>query len=213
MSDEYGDEFGEDDELDDDEFDDDGSALDDVSEEDVEALEEDVDVEALERAFRRLRRRAAPGVDGMTVEVYAGDLEANLRDLCDRLHGARRVTTRLDGLFRDGLIDQEGYDRACAFRRDYKHARGYVGGSPLAGLGAGQGGGSDREHGVHVRFEAERRLQRARARLGAHAFQILILCVVDDWSWPTLARRLNSPQLRAKKVVANAIARLPHASP
>jgi retron-type reverse transcriptase len=53
------------------------------------ALLHHVDVEALERAFRRLRRRAAPGVDGMTVEVYARDLEANLRDLCERLHRGR----------------------------------------------------------------------------------------------------------------------------
>ena len=53
------------------------------------ALLHHVDVEALERAFRRLRRKAAPGVDGMTVDAYAGDLEENLRDLCDRLHGGR----------------------------------------------------------------------------------------------------------------------------
>ena len=53
------------------------------------ALLHHVDVEALERAFRRLRRKAAPGVDGTTVDAYAGDLEANLHDLCDRLHGGR----------------------------------------------------------------------------------------------------------------------------
>ena len=38
-------------------------------------------LEALERAFRRLRRTAAPGVDGMTVADYERDLEANLRDV------------------------------------------------------------------------------------------------------------------------------------
>ena len=38
------------------------------------ALLHHVDVEALERAFRRLRRKAAPGVDGMTVETYEGTL-------------------------------------------------------------------------------------------------------------------------------------------
>jgi len=53
------------------------------------ALLHHVDVEALERAFRRLRRRAAPGVDGMTVDAYASDLEENLHDLCDRLHSGR----------------------------------------------------------------------------------------------------------------------------
>ena len=50
------------------------------------ALLHHVDVEALKRAFRRLRRKAAPGVDGMTVDAYARDLEGNLGDLCDRLH-------------------------------------------------------------------------------------------------------------------------------
>jgi hypothetical protein len=38
------------------------------------ALLHHIDVEALERAFRRLRRKAAPGVDGMTVEIYEGRL-------------------------------------------------------------------------------------------------------------------------------------------
>jgi RNA-directed DNA polymerase len=51
------------------------------------ALLHHVDVEALERAFRRLRRKAAPGMDGMTVEAYEGKLTENLRELCDRVHG------------------------------------------------------------------------------------------------------------------------------
>jgi RNA-directed DNA polymerase len=50
------------------------------------ALLHHVDVGALERAFRRLRRKAAPGVDGMTVETYEGRLRDNLRELCDRVH-------------------------------------------------------------------------------------------------------------------------------
>ena len=50
------------------------------------ALLHHVDVEALERAFRRLRRKAAPGRDGMTVEVYEAELAANLRRLCDSVH-------------------------------------------------------------------------------------------------------------------------------
>jgi RNA-directed DNA polymerase len=41
--------------------------------------------EALERAFRRLRRKAAPGVDGMTVADYERDREANLQALHARL--------------------------------------------------------------------------------------------------------------------------------
>ena len=53
------------------------------------ALLHHVDVEALERAFRRLRRKAASGVDGMTVEAYEDDLENNLRDLHERVHSGR----------------------------------------------------------------------------------------------------------------------------
>jgi retron-type reverse transcriptase len=43
-------------------------------------------VAALERAFRRVKRKAAPGVDGETVEHYEEDLQERLRELCDRVH-------------------------------------------------------------------------------------------------------------------------------
>jgi RNA-directed DNA polymerase len=49
------------------------------------ALFHHLDVEALARAFRRLRRKAAPGVDGMTVAAYERDLERNLHALHTRL--------------------------------------------------------------------------------------------------------------------------------
>ena len=42
--------------------------------------------ELLWYAFRRLKRGKSPGVDGVTVEDYEENLEANLRDLLDRLH-------------------------------------------------------------------------------------------------------------------------------
>jgi RNA-directed DNA polymerase len=53
------------------------------------ALLHHVDEDALRRAFARQRRAASAGVDGMTVEAYALDLESNLRDLCDRVHTGR----------------------------------------------------------------------------------------------------------------------------
>jgi len=53
------------------------------------ALLHHVDQAALERAFRRQRRQASAGVDGMTVAAYAQDLEANLQDLCSRIHTGR----------------------------------------------------------------------------------------------------------------------------
>jgi RNA-directed DNA polymerase len=50
------------------------------------ALLHHVDVAALERAFRRVKRSAAPGVDGETVESYEGNLQERLTELCDRVH-------------------------------------------------------------------------------------------------------------------------------
>jgi len=50
------------------------------------ALLHHVDVAALERAFWRVKRSAAPGVDGETVESYEGNLQERLRELCDRVH-------------------------------------------------------------------------------------------------------------------------------
>ena len=44
-----------------------------------------IDVEALKRAYRRIRKNAAVGVDGVTKEMYGQDLEKNLSDLHDRL--------------------------------------------------------------------------------------------------------------------------------
>lgn len=53
------------------------------------ALLHHVDVESLERAYRRLRRAAAPGVDGMTVATYAEGLAERLRNLRARVHSGR----------------------------------------------------------------------------------------------------------------------------
>jgi group II intron reverse transcriptase/maturase len=50
------------------------------------ALLHHVTVDRLWEAFHALRRAAAPGVDGLTWQDYAGDLEANLADLHARLH-------------------------------------------------------------------------------------------------------------------------------
>ena len=50
------------------------------------ALLHHVDVAALVRAFRRLRRSASAGVDGETVASYERDLESNLQALAERVH-------------------------------------------------------------------------------------------------------------------------------
>jgi len=48
-----------------------------------------IDVSALETAYRRIRKSAAVGVDGVTKEDYGRDLEANLQDLFERLKSKR----------------------------------------------------------------------------------------------------------------------------
>jgi RNA-directed DNA polymerase len=53
------------------------------------ALAHLVDVPALERAYRRMRKDAAVGVDRVTKEQYGQDLEGNLRDLHERLVSKR----------------------------------------------------------------------------------------------------------------------------
>jgi RNA-directed DNA polymerase len=53
------------------------------------ALLHHINVEALERAFRRLRRAAAPGMDGETVIGYERDLRRKLEDLHGRIHSGR----------------------------------------------------------------------------------------------------------------------------
>jgi group II intron reverse transcriptase/maturase len=48
-----------------------------------------LDEQALERAYKRIRKDAAVGVDGMTKEQYGADLAGRLRDLHQRLRAGR----------------------------------------------------------------------------------------------------------------------------
>jgi RNA-directed DNA polymerase len=48
-----------------------------------------IDVSALERAYHRMRKDAAVGVDGITKEQYGQALESNLRDLHARMKAKR----------------------------------------------------------------------------------------------------------------------------
>ena len=45
-----------------------------------------INVDSLRKAFFALKRKAAPGVDGVTWEEYAEDLDRRLADLADRVH-------------------------------------------------------------------------------------------------------------------------------
>jgi hypothetical protein len=53
------------------------------------SLARQIDVPALERAYHRMRKDAAVGVDGVTKEEYGQDLERNLQDLHTRLKAKR----------------------------------------------------------------------------------------------------------------------------
>jgi group II intron reverse transcriptase/maturase len=53
------------------------------------ALLHHVNVETLRRAFGRLKRGAAAGVDGETVATYEQGLTEKLQNLCDRVHRGR----------------------------------------------------------------------------------------------------------------------------
>jgi RNA-directed DNA polymerase len=48
-----------------------------------------IDEDALKRAHGRLRKDAAVGVDGVTVEQYGQQLESNVRDLHERMRAMR----------------------------------------------------------------------------------------------------------------------------
>jgi group II intron reverse transcriptase/maturase len=54
------------------------------------ALLHHVDLTAVARAFRRQKRQASAGVDGVTVTAYEQDLANNLQDLHARIHTGRR---------------------------------------------------------------------------------------------------------------------------
>lgn len=53
------------------------------------ALLHHIDEDALLRAFRRQKRQASAGVDGVTMAKYEEGLTDNIRDLCGRVHTGR----------------------------------------------------------------------------------------------------------------------------
>ncbi|MEE9472386.1 MAG: group II intron reverse transcriptase/maturase [Acidimicrobiia bacterium] len=55
----------------------------------LRSLAHHIDVDALRRAFHRIRAKAAVGVDGITKEEYGSNLERNLLDLHQRLKSMR----------------------------------------------------------------------------------------------------------------------------
>ena len=92
------------------------------------ALLHHVDVAALERAFRRQRRAASPGVDRVTMDQYEQDLAGNLQRLHARVHSGRpgpsqcSAPTSRKPMEANGLSACEGYYRrphqACDAHQD-----------------------------------------------------------------------------------------------
>jgi RNA-directed DNA polymerase len=68
------------------------------------SLAHHIDVAALRRAYKRVRKNAAVGVDGVTKEQYGENLEDNLRDLHQRLKSKQYRHQPI----RRVLIDKEG---------------------------------------------------------------------------------------------------------
>lgn len=55
----------------------------------ITTLNHHLDLLWLHEAYRRVNANSAPGVDGQTVADYGRNLEANLKDLLERVHGGR----------------------------------------------------------------------------------------------------------------------------
>jgi group II intron reverse transcriptase/maturase len=68
------------------------------------SLAHHIDVEALKRAYTRIRGNAAVGVDGVTKQAYGENLEDNLRDLHQRLKTMRYRHQPIRRVY----IDKEG---------------------------------------------------------------------------------------------------------
>lgn len=66
-----------------------------------------LNVELLGNAYRRLRKDASPGIDGLTAQEYERDLERNLHDLHQRLREGRYRAQPVRRVY----IEQEGRKR------------------------------------------------------------------------------------------------------
>jgi RNA-directed DNA polymerase len=55
----------------------------------LSTLHHHIDLEWMKEAYRLTRKDGAPGIDGVTADDYATNLEANLLDLLDRIKSGR----------------------------------------------------------------------------------------------------------------------------
>jgi len=67
-----------------------------------------IDVDFLREAYRRTRKSAAPGVDGVTAREYAENLEENLSDLHERLGSGRYIAPPVERAWIDEGTKKRG---------------------------------------------------------------------------------------------------------
>jgi RNA-directed DNA polymerase len=101
--------------------------------------------ELLPGCFERLRNNAASGIDGVTKEQYAENLERNLRELVGKLHGMAYIPQPVERVY----IPKPGSDK--------KRPLGIPAGHPRIGRQAGTGRigenpASDLRAGLHRRL-------------------------------------------------------------
>lgn len=109
-----------------------------------ERIAHHLDEALLEEAFRRLRKDAAPGIDGQTAAEYAQDVKEHLRDLHERLRTRRyratpikrtwipkedgsqrpigtliledKIVQKAVAMLLEEVFEQDFYDFSCGFR-------------------------------------------------------------------------------------------------
>jgi hypothetical protein len=89
-----------------------------------------IDVPALERAYRRARKDAAVGVDGVTKEQHEQDLKENLQDLHARMK-AKRLSAVLGAINRSDVFTSRR-ERARRGRLGFRRSRTSLSKTPCA---------------------------------------------------------------------------------
>ena len=114
-----------------------------------------------------------------------------------------RVSARLHGLLVDGLINDEAWQAAIDFRRDWDRAYG-------VGLGA-SGNLLPSQRSVnagqflHHRVDATSRLELLRRVIGGERYWLVEQCAVHDLAWVAIAMRLRVTDKTARTRTALAI--------
>jgi len=117
---------------------------------------------------------------------------------------AWRVRSRLDALLADGRITRDQWQACVDYRDTAAIARGISVPWPfLVRIGSGS-----RDARMVARLDAETRLRRVEAAIGALATALVVACVVEDLSWREIARRTGRTHETVRDWTIMAIAAL-----